>query len=423
VTDLIDAVVAVVVAFAVNVFVVSRIRRAWGAESALLVKIYTWTVVLRGLLAVFLNVNAGDSAFANTFWGDSGTYDWGGWLLVQYWSGETLVNPYLERAVSGYGFYYYVASIYLFFGRNQLLVQLLNGAIGGLTVIVIYAIARMLFDAVAARWAALFTAFFPQVVFWSAGMYKDPAIILCISLCMYAVLRLRERFSARSLALFVGAALCLMTLRFYVFYFVAFAALGTFLFSQRRGLGARLAAQVVFVAAFLTAFSFAARRETVDRHTQYLNLRFVQSARQDQAERAQSGFGAQQDVSTWGGALAALPTGIVYLLFAPFPWAVTGLRQTLTVPETIVWYALMPALVRGLRYTIRHRLREALPILVFAGSLTCAYSIFQSNVGTAYRQRTQVTVFFFILMGVGLAETQRRRVEARPAAWAQPARS
>jgi hypothetical protein len=43
-----------------------------------------------------------------------------------------------------------------------------------------------------------------------------------------------------------------------------------------------------------------------------------------------------------------------------------------------------------------------LPILVFASSLTLAYALMQGNVGTAYRQRTQVTMFFFVFMAVGI---------------------
>jgi hypothetical protein len=34
--------------------------------------------------------------------------------------------------------------------------------------------------------------------------------------------------------------------------------------------------------------------------------------------------------------------------------------------------------------------------------LTVGYSIFQGNVGTAYRQRTQIQVFLFIFIAVGI---------------------
>ena len=37
----------------------------------------------------------------------------------------------------------------------------------------------------------------------------------------------------------------------------------------------------------------------------------------------------------------------------------------------------------------------------------------QGNIGTAYRQRSQVTMFFFLFMGVGLVERAKRKALAR----------
>jgi peptidoglycan/LPS O-acetylase OafA/YrhL len=85
----------------------------------------------------------------------------------------------------------------------------------------------------------------------------------------------------------------------------------------------------------------------------------------------------------------------------------------------------MPAFVRGLSFAVKRQLRAILPILVFAVSLTAAYALMQGNVGTAYRQRTQITMFFFIFIGVGLAERRRQRearaVVATPPAWQRQA--
>jgi 4-amino-4-deoxy-L-arabinose transferase-like glycosyltransferase len=408
-TDFLDGAVALLVAVILNAWIVRRIRQNFpGDESAFLVRVYLWTLALRFILAVFLNIYSGNSTFADAFWGDSSTYDGGGYLLARSWAGELVVNPYL-KSVSGYGFYYFVGAIYYVFGRNQLLVQFVNGTLGSLTVLVIYVIARSLFGAPVAKWAARFMAFFPQMVFWSGALYKDTAIMLCIAVCMYAVLRLRENLSTRNFALFIAGALSLITLRFYVFYFVAFATLGTFVFSQRRGLLGSLFSQVLLVGAFLGAFSFVASREVVEEHVAYFDLKQIQEARSDQAMQARSAFGAERDVSSTEGAIRALPGGLVFLLFAPFPWAITGLRQLLTLPETLVWYALMPAFATGLAYTMRYRVRACLPILVFTASLTTAYAVFQGNIGTAYRQRTQITMFFFIFMGVGIEERKRQR--------------
>jgi hypothetical protein len=250
-------------------------------------------------------------------------------------------------------------------------------------------------------------AFFPQMVFWSTGMYKDPAIQLCIAVSMYAVLRLRERLTLGMIVLFVVAELALVTLRFYIAYFVGFAALATFLFAQRRGPARLLVTYAVLVGALLGALNVAVRRETLERQAAYMTLDRLQTTREDQAMWGQSGFGQEYDVSTPTGALTALPTGLAYLLFAPFPWAISGLRQALVLPETLVWYALMPAFVRGLVFALKRQFRAVLPILVFAVSLTAAYALMQGNVGTAYRQRTQVTMFFFVFMGVGIVGRQR----------------
>ena len=419
-TSFLDGLVAALLALVLNIWIAARIRAAFpDDEGRFLVRVYFWTLALRYCGALWLNAYSGDSAFADAYWGDSGTYDMGGYLVALRWTGESFTLP-TQALVSGYGFMYFVGLIYYVVGRNQLFVQFVNGTIGSLAAIVIYAIARHLFDARAARWAALFMAFFPQMIFWSCAMYKDPSILLSIAVSMYSVLRLRERFTARYVLLFLASCLYLMSLRFYVFYMVAFATLGTFLFAQRRGVFSGLLAQIALVSAFVAAMIFGVRGETIEQQSSYFDLEKLQLARAGQATLGKSAFGSDINVSTTEGALAALPVGLVYLLFAPFPWAISGIRQLMTVPETLVWYALMPALVRGLLHTFRYRFRAALPILVFAVTLTVAYAIFQSNVGTAYRQRTQVTMFFFIFMGAGL-ELKKKRVEQRARAPEVPA--
>src|SRR5262249_22070519 len=271
----------------------------------------------------------------------------GGYYLALNWSGESYAIANAQTSASGYGFAYFVGLIYYVFGRNQLLVQFVNGTIGSLSVAVIYAIGRRLFDARSARWAALFMAFFPGMIFWSCAMYKDPSILLCIAVAMYATLRLRERFTAPMVALLVGACMYLLTLRFYTFYMVAFAILGTFLFAQRRGALGSLFGQLVLIVAFLGAVFFGVKSERLEQQGSYFDLNQLQTARSGQTSLGKSAYGAEINVSTAEGALSVLPIGLVYLLFAPFPWAVSGTRQLLTLPETLIWYGLMPSLIRG----------------------------------------------------------------------------
>jgi 4-amino-4-deoxy-L-arabinose transferase-like glycosyltransferase len=414
VTGAFEILVALLAGTILNVVIVGQIRRRLpGPEGVRLARIYAATVVLRFGLALFLNFYSGQSNFASMFWGDSFQYDEGGWAQTLRWQGAVLVNPWFDGRVSGWGFFYFVAAIYWIFGHNQLMAQLVNATVGSLTVVVLYALAKELFDAEVALWTAGFMAFFPQMVFWSGAIYKDPAIMFCIAFCMYSVVKLNRTFALRYILMFVASSLALMTLRFYVFYFVAFATLGTFVLTQRRGVFGNVIVYGVLGGTFVAAFSLAASRETIDQQRSYFDLRKVQVSRADLATSA-SGYGASANVSTAQGALSALPKGLVYLLFAPFPWAVRGVRQALTVPETLAWYSLWPALFRGLRQAFRHRFRASLPILVFAVLLTTAYAVFQGNIGTAYRQRTQVTMFFFVFMAAGVVEKRRAREAASP---------
>ncbi len=131
--------------------------------------------------------------------------------------------------------------------------------------------------------------------------------------------------------------------------------------------------------------------------------------RNDLARPGESGFGGDADVSTTEGALSAIPLGFSYLMLAPFPWQLTNLRQAITFPEMVVWWSSIPLMIMGLIYTIKNRLRNAIAVLIFTLMLTIAYSIFQGNVGTAYRQRTQIQVFLFIFIAVGWTLRQEKK--------------
>jgi hypothetical protein len=145
----------------------------------------------------------------------------------------------------------------------------------------------------------------------------------------------------------------------------------------------------------------------------YGDLKTLQTSRSDQARLAESAFGKDVDVSSTSGALSTIPMGVLYLLFAPFPWQITSLRQSITLPEMVIWWASFPLLVLGLWFTIKYRLRMISPILIFTVMLTLAYSVFQGNVGTAYRQRAQLLVFYFIFVAVGFVLMKEKREERK----------
>ena len=107
-----------------------------------------------------------------------------------------------------------------------------------------------------------------------------------------------------------------------------------------------------------------------------------------------------------------LPRGLVYFWFSPFPWQMRSALQLLSLPEMLMIYALTPAIIRGVAFTIRHRLREAMQPFLLTGFLTLAYALGSGNVGTLYRHRAQSIVFYLMFGAVGLDAASRRQVRA-----------
>ncbi len=370
------------------------------------------------IIALLVRMSLGTLIFSfnlqSFFGGDALTYDEFGFSLLQVWQGnsEYMSNPDIWFSGGGWGMLYGVAIVYAAIGRNMLAIQYINCVFGAATAPLAFHCARHIFQNLrVARITIYLVAFFPSLVLWSSQGLKDGPIVFLLALSMVATLKLGERLAVKHLVALLIALLGLLSLRFYVFYMAIAAVGGAFLIGMRQITSQSLIRQFLIILAIgLTMTYLGVLRRAGDQLETYGNLERVQQSRADLAT-AQSGFAKDVDVSTNSGALAAIPIGATYLLFAPFPWELANLRQSLTLPEMLVWWASFPLLVTGMWFTLRYRMRQAMPILIFTTMLTLAYSIFQGNVGTAYRQRSQLLVFYFIFVSVGAVLLKERREE------------
>jgi hypothetical protein len=345
------------------------------------------------------------------FGGDAITYDYLGNELLEWYRGEAEITVEDETVV--WGMPYLVAGIYALVGRNMLAVQFFNAICGAGAAVVVYVCAHHLFQNTrVARVSALLVAFYPSLVLWSSQALKDAPIVLLLAVSIMATLKLGERLSVKYGVLLALALLGLLSLRFYIFYMVAAAIAGAFFIGMKRMTAQSFSRQIIVMAALGLVLTYVGVLSMASSQLEvYGNLESVQRSRQDLASSAQSGFGQDVDVSTTSGALSVIPLGLIYLLFAPFPWQMANLRQSITLPEMLFWWGSFPLLVLGGWFTLKYRLRQALPIILFTTMLTLAYSIFQGNVGTAYRQRSQLLIFYFIFVAVGYVLLKERSEE------------
>jgi 4-amino-4-deoxy-L-arabinose transferase-like glycosyltransferase len=265
-----------------------------------------------------------------------------------------------------------------------------------------------------ARFAAVAVAFYPSLVLWSSQGLKDGPVVFFLALSILATLKLGEKMTFKYLAVLVCSLFAILSLRFYIFYMITVAIVGAFVIGMRAVTATSFLRQfaVVIIVGLALTYLGVNRYASVQVES-FANLQRIQRSRLDAATSAQSGFGQDVDVSSVGGAISSIPMGMMNLLFAPFPWQVVSIRQSITLPEMVIWWTSFPLLVLGLWFSIRYRLRMISPILIFTVMLTLSYSVFQGNVGTAYRQRAQLLVFYFIFVAVGLVLILEKREERK----------
>lgn len=353
------------------------------------------------------------------FGGDSLTYHYNGMAMANVFLGvgspdEQLVFHTNRNLGVGFGMVYLMGAIYYVFGKNIFVAQSIIAFVGSLIAPLLYFCSMRIFgNKNAAKFAAYIAALLPAFIIWTGQILKDGLMVFLIVVVMLMLLRLREKLDYFSIGILVLALLGILSLRFYIFYIMLVAVIGSFAiaFSNSTKTILRNTVILALITAGLSYFGVGEKAE-YDLST-FADLERIQISRQDLAQSAESGFGEDIDVSTTAGAIAAIPRGFMYLMFAPYPWHATNLRQAITMPDVLLWWAMIPFLVIGLGYSIRYRLRASFPILLFSLILTIAYTLFQGNVGTAYRQRTQIQVFLFILIGVGWQVYQERKENKR----------
>lgn len=378
-------------------------------EITFVTRVFVAALLVRLVFGLFIHIFDLQAYFG----GDSLTYNDVGYRLLESWFGAVPNDITTQRAMvttgSGWSMKYLVAVVYLFSGENILAAQSVCAVIGAATAPLTYFCSKQIFNnRRASTVAALFIALFPALVIWTSQLLKDGLMVFLLVLVMTLVLRLQEKFSILGLALLIFSLFAIITLRFYVFYMVVIAVSSSFIIGMGATSQSIAKRMVVFCLLGFALAYFGILNTASGELEEYGNLQRIQTSRED-LSRAGSGFGTDIDVSTASGAITVLPIGFLYLMLAPFPWQINSFRSALTVPDILIWWSSIPFLIIGLLFTFRYRLKKAIPILVFTILLTLSYSLFQGNVGTAYRQRIQIQVFLFIFIAVGWTIVKERK--------------
>lgn len=371
-------------------------------ERGLLLRLLFYGFVLRAVIAVVLDW----TGYSLNLAPDEETYSTSGWGMALYWHGELLLKPWRFNTDQPLAYFYLNAVCHWIFGHTDLPLKLVNAFLGALTCRYVYLVARELFGRAVAARAVVFAAFFPSLVLWSAVNIRDVWVIF---LLLYVSWKSLLVVKGRSLTGVLQVALAIYVLSFfrdYLFFVVALPPIVSFLIGGRGNLERNFVLALLAGLGILLLFQ---QGQVSERAVTHLSLETMSRVRQDMATGG-SAFHDNVDISTPGRALVFLPLGVMYFLFSPFPWQMTSLLKLFSLPEMLVLYALTPATLRGLRYALTQRFREALQVLMLTALLTVAYALGEGNVGTLYRHRAQAILFYLMFASVGLELKRQARV-------------
>ncbi len=363
-----------------------------------------WAFVVRVIVALTLHYAGLSTRLAP----DEDTYFQIGRALAFYWSGDAFTAPGRLSSDEPFAYFYLNAFSYWLFGSIVPL-KIVNAFLGALVCHYAYAIAEALYGPKVGRRTALLVAFFPSLVLWSALNIRDVWILFLLVFLSWKSYQVVVGYSSLALAQVLGSIVLVNAFRPYLFLATAIPPVIAVSIGKRGQFtrNVTLAAIAGAAAIFLAQQGAAAKALSSS-----FDLEALAERRRYLALGAGSAYEQTVDISTPEKALGFLPRGLIYFWFSPFPWQLRSALQLLSLPEMLLLYALTPAIIRGVAFTIRHRLREAMQPFLLTGFLTLAYALGSGNVGTLYRHRAQSLVFYLMFGAVGLDAEARRKIRS-----------
>lgn len=308
---------------------------------------------------------------------------------------------------------YFLSFIYFFIENNPLIPLFINSVVGAFTVFFIYSIARQMFNDKVARLSAIFSAFWPSLFLWSTQNLKEPITVFLISLCLWSVVRILNKFQFSHILICLISLFFLYKIRSSIFYFLSISLLisilSIFLFKRRF-------LKVLLLLIFCFFFGEKLKIALLDRLGFYSLLvrgqepsvfSILNTLRQAKTISAQSAFLIGFKITNIFSFLAFLPLALIYALFSPFPWQVYNLGQIPAVLEMLLWYLLIPFAFKGMQLAWQDisKRRQVLCIIVFVFFFLFILAISEGNTGTLFRHRAFIWPFCLMFSAAGIDAT------------------
>ena len=369
------------------------------------------------------DINIADRTRSYLGMGDSDYYSERGYVLAQLAKGTMRLPSTSHQGQYGWhGYLHVIAAFYTLFDFSPVAVKFLNCFIGALLGPLLFFIAQACFNPTIARWTGLSVSFFPSLILWSASNLKEPILSLLTALLLLWFIQIRQAKSWAFRVLYAvlfSMALWAHAMMRSAIYPVALAgclAISIPFTAPRRKITRLLVLLLLLSGLFLARTqvrSFLAQsfwrhvghvqtRGTVYR---YLPEPFYNRAFLEEWKRS-----GHLDLPLVGG----LGRSIFHYLTEPIPGRVNSLWLTLTYPQVVFWYFLLPFAFLGMGVSFRWNFQRSLFLLFILSAWTFLGALTSGNIGTVFRMRDMVTPYFllFICVGIWVSLNGRRNLQS-----------
>jgi len=305
---------------------------------------------------------------------------------------------------------FFTSYVYSLTGYSPLSLFFISSVTGSLAAIFIYLIAIELFSKNIARISSLFAFFWPSFILWSTQNLKEPMIAMIIFILLWSIFYIRKHHSPLFLFTSIVAIFALLKVSFPIFIVISGALFLyiVYLFMDHLLKDRFLAIIVLCLLVLLATFfmkdsiisfiqakssynvsSYKSIFEFLGYHRSagsYGNLRFFQNL----------------NVSNLAMAVSFAPLGLIFAIFAPFPWQLGSAMQIMAAPETIIFYMLFPFTIKGVIFAFKKRFNGSGLILTVVGVILIFLGLVEGNAGTLFRHRAVAFYLLFIFTAIGM---------------------
>ena len=337
---------------------------------------------------------------------DAYYYQLGAVMAENYQGGELIIPTFG-------GYYLFNMLVNILSGGNYFMTMALNSLVGAVTVIYVYRLTALIFDARVAWLGAMLTAVSPELAMWSATNLKDTQVIFISVFSTFCLVQF-----ARSYRIKMPRLLLVLALNFYlaamrpvfVFFLLAMGVVYLLMSKPRQARAAflfRIMVGMVLIIAVLFAAGYYPGSEKVDLLQKYLQAR--EAVEESLSSESVMGLASPMAIQERP---YLFPVALGFSLITPFPfWKLTvvegSAESMLATPGTLFWYLLILPTFYGICVSLRRNWKAALPLVGWVIFIWIAMTLGAGGAG--FRYRAALLPFAYPLAAVGLAESSQWR--------------